>query len=359
MAYVLFLWGLVYLFSLVRLHTNAPTNLNSIFRIDILLTGNIYISFMFFFPMQVLIPGWLNLKRLFLLYVPILILSTLYYAGMYCLNETPEILTSYSQLLGSFWHFNVWYRFILLLLNFTYIFLVTKWLYGYEKKYIKWKNDNYSDQDYNDVSWMRAYNLIILLISVFYLIVLLYGGRISVLMHAVAVIYSSVYLFYKALFYESPYPQNFFANGVSSASHNEIDSFADNLANEKESDPNEMSFNSKIPHYTETVKIWMEKEKPYLYKDFKLTDVRRVLPLNRSYLSRVFNDGFGSNFSEVIRLYRIEYAKGILIKNTNLPLYEIAEMSGFSSDSTFIRAFKQVTGTTPTQFKQDQASLKQ
>lgn len=83
----------------------------------------------------------------------------------------------------------------------------------------------------------------------------------------------------------------------------------------------------------------------------KLSDVSRVLPLNRSYLSRVFNEGFGKNFNEVVRFYRVEYSREVLSKEPSFPLQKVAELCGFGSDSTFIRAFKQVTGMTPSQFK--------
>ena len=167
------------------------------------------------------------------------------------------------------------------------------------------------------------------------------------------------YLFYKALFYESPYPANYFESldeAQQKMKSDEIYVLSD--SNQMDlggsSGLTDQTFESKISDYTDLLRKWLDEEKPYLYKEFKLTDVSRVLPLNRSYLSRVFNEGFGKNFSDVVRLYRIEYSKKLLQENASLPLSDIAERSGFSSDSTYIRSFKQVHGITPSQFRNQQ-----
>ena len=56
----------------------------------------------------------------------------------------------------------------------------------------------------------------------------------------------------------------------------------------------------------------MAERKPYLRGDFKFMDVSEILPLNRTYLSRVFNDGFGDSFSGVVRDYRIRETEEML-----------------------------------------------
>lgn len=351
MAYILMLWGTIYLIALIGMYVQTPPECYSLFRVKVLVTGNLYIAFTFFFPLQVLMPGWLNWKRIFLLLMPILVISGIYYVILSFYNMPLEEILSYADLGKSFSHFNVWYRFVILLCNFVYIVIILRWLYKQEKRYIKWKNDNYADQEYVDISWMRVYDILIFTIFVFYLLVLLLGGRISVICHSVIVMSSFSYLFYKALFYESPYPDDFFSKDKECE---QTDCYEPVIAIARASgslENTDMSFENRIQLYTTMLKEWMEKEKPYLFKDFKLTDVSRELPLNRSYLSRVFNEGFGCSFSEVVRNYRVIYSKELIRKSPKMPLNKIAELSGFSSDSTYIRAFKQVTGITPSQFK--------
>ena len=209
-------------------------------------------------------------------------------------------------------------------------------------------------QEYVDISWMRTYDVLMLVVFLFYLGVLAFGGRIPVILHSFVVIGSFSYLFYKALFYESPYPEDFFVKTSNEKEHLRLEEpfGGKNVDNGDEQDNlSDKSFDRKISNYTDILRKWLQEEKPYLYTDFKLTDVSRVIPLNRSYLSRVFNEGFGHNFSEVVRIYRVNYSKEILLRNPSMPLSKVAEYCGFHSDSTFLRSFKSVTGMTPNQYR--------
>ena len=60
----------------------------------------------------------------------------------------------------------------------------------------------------------------------------------------------------------------------------------------------------------------------------------------------------GAGTKEYIIKIRIEKAKS-LVENTSLAIAEISEMTGFASQSYFSTAFKNYTGMTPSQFKQN------
>ena len=352
MAILELLWGLEYLVALILMQTMNPPEEYSLFREKVLVVGSYYISFAVLFPMQVLMPGWLTWKRIFLLELPIVSMTALFYGGMALLGEVPENYYSYAELMRGICHFNVWFRFVMLLIDGIYFGFILWWLYGYEKRYVEWKNENFSDQDYVDISWMRAYDYMIVGIFLFYLGILVVGGRIAVMCHCSFVIISYSYIFYKTLFYENPYPEDFFAcNENMPSSQESVLPVAMPEMMETDEELSDSSFMVKMDEYMATITRWMEEEKPFLYKDFKLTDVSRVVDLNRSYLSRIFNEGYQKNFSEVVREYRVAYSKTIMKNNPNVPMYKVAELSGFNSDSTFLRAFKQFTGMTPTQYK--------
>ena len=351
MAILELMWGIEYLTALILMLTVIDSTEYALFREKVLIIGNFFIMLTNLFPIQVLLPGWLNWKKIILLFLPIVLVTVLYYGGMYLLGEVPESLTSYAVIGRSIGHFNVWFRLVILLSNIAYIMVILKWLYKYEKRYIKWKNENFSDQEYVDISWMRSYDFIVVGIFLFYMGILLIGGRIPVIIHSTFSVLCFSYLFYKALFYESPYPEDFFDTGHQvPTSESTIEEYG--IPMSPESDPlNEQVFENRIQTYVDTLKSWMEEEKPYLYNDFKLTDVSHILPLNRTYLSRIFNEGFGQNFSEVVRAYRVNYSKEILRNNPSIPTYQVATLSGFRSDTTYIKAFKQITNMTPTQYK--------
>lgn len=112
------------------------------------------------------------------------------------------------------------------------------------------------------------------------------------------------------------------------------------------------SFSSKIPEYALVIREWFENEKPYLSHNFKLTDVAAVVPLNRTYLSRVFNEGLGCSFGDMVREHRIEEACRLLVEKPAMSIADIAEQCGFASHSTFHRSFVGMRGgLTPGDFR--------
>lgn len=97
----------------------------------------------------------------------------------------------------------------------------------------------------------------------------------------------------------------------------------------------------------------LEDETVFTMKGLKIKDIARMLCSNRTYISNVINDEFNMTFTDFINDYRLEYAKKIISqsKYRDLSLSEVGIMSGFSSDSSFYRIFKQKEGITPLEYK--------
>jgi AraC-like DNA-binding protein len=91
----------------------------------------------------------------------------------------------------------------------------------------------------------------------------------------------------------------------------------------------------------------MEEDQIYLQPNLKITDLAALLGTNRNYLYNAINIGMGISFSEFVNRYRVGHAQRLLIENPTANIVEIATKSGFSSEVTFYRNFKAVTGTTP------------
>lgn len=111
-------------------------------------------------------------------------------------------------------------------------------------------------------------------------------------------------------------------------------------------------FTSRIPRYASVIRAWLENERPYLNRSFKLIDVATVVPLNRTYLSRIFNEGLGESFSDMISRLRMEEAKRLLAGSADVSIAEIAERCGFASHSSFHRAFVRYEGMKPGDYRQ-------
>ncbi|RXJ44318.1 helix-turn-helix domain-containing protein [Gelidibacter gilvus] len=98
---------------------------------------------------------------------------------------------------------------------------------------------------------------------------------------------------------------------------------------------------------------YMELKKPYLDPDLSLPKLAENLNVPSHHLSQVINEMHGSDFSDFINHFRVDEVKRkIQDKNfQNYSLLGIAFESGFNSKSAFNRVFKNLTGITPSEFR--------
>ena len=95
----------------------------------------------------------------------------------------------------------------------------------------------------------------------------------------------------------------------------------------------------------------MTQQKLYLNPDLKITDIASMLGQNRTYVSDCINSNKGCTFSQFVNQYRLKHAQQLLRSRSDIKLSEVWMSSGFSTERTFLRAFKQTTGMTPKEFK--------
>jgi len=84
--------------------------------------------------------------------------------------------------------------------------------------------------------------------------------------------------------------------------------------------------------------------------NISLSDAAAYSQVSSSYLSLIFKQETGVNFSNYLTDYRMEIAKKLLV-TTNKKIYEIAEEIGFSSPYYFSKVFKEYTGMTCKEYK--------
>jgi AraC-like DNA-binding protein len=101
-----------------------------------------------------------------------------------------------------------------------------------------------------------------------------------------------------------------------------------------------------------TLRDFMESEKPYLDPELNLNDLATLTNMNRSQLSQLINSGFKKNFNDFVNEYRIEAVKHQLTegRHKQLSLLGIAYECGFNSKATFNRVFKKLNNTSPTDY---------
>jgi AraC-like DNA-binding protein len=96
----------------------------------------------------------------------------------------------------------------------------------------------------------------------------------------------------------------------------------------------------------------IEDQKLYLESELKLTDVASMLGTNRNVISNCINSQRGISFSQFISEYRVAHAKELMSTQPGKKISEVWMASGFSTETSFFRTFKAVTGMTPSEWKQ-------
>ena len=105
-------------------------------------------------------------------------------------------------------------------------------------------------------------------------------------------------------------------------------------------------------HHIDTI---MREKMLYTNAGLTIQDLATAVNSNRTYVSNAINRTYGVSFSQYVSRQRVEYAKLILrdvrYKTDKAAISDAISLSGFASDQTFYRVFKDLTGTTPLQYR--------
>ena len=88
--------------------------------------------------------------------------------------------------------------------------------------------------------------------------------------------------------------------------------------------------------------------------EFNVEKTAALLGVHRGSLSRAFSEGYGITVTHYITRCRVRHAMKLL-KETDLPIRDIARQSGFNSQEYFSRVFLEQTGFTPAAFRKQTA----
>ena len=99
----------------------------------------------------------------------------------------------------------------------------------------------------------------------------------------------------------------------------------------------------------------LREQKLFALPDLTIQDLASAVHSNRTYVSQCINRRTGLSFSQYIARYRVEHAQQILRDSCygtdKEAVMDAMTSSGFSSDQTFYRVFKEITGETPLQYR--------
>lgn len=100
------------------------------------------------------------------------------------------------------------------------------------------------------------------------------------------------------------------------------------------------------------VDAYFRHEKLYLQQGFCVADLAESIDVSRHQLAACFTQAYNANFNELINRRRIEYGLQRVPPEEweRYTLEGMAYKLGFGSRSTFTKAFKKVTGVTPSKY---------
>ena len=106
-------------------------------------------------------------------------------------------------------------------------------------------------------------------------------------------------------------------------------------------------------YYTLTTKNTLDKvlnliEINLLNPDLTLSFISESINISESYISRIFHKTMGVSFKRYLTKERMDYAKKHLLLGEKIS--DISDRIGYTSPNSFMRAFKNITGTTIGQY---------
>lgn len=337
LAWSMIMWALM---AVIRISVNSYVDeVKEAFHPDVLIASCFVTACLASYVIEKLRPGFLTFRRFAVFLSPVVIggLSYLTYR-----LSGGEIHIFYSiKDVFTYFNMDVFLRLLVLALTLFYMILPIYLVVKYADEYTAYLSENVSDPENYGLRWLKRTMLVLSILYFLYAVLLLTDRTILYVVIKAIMLIVWFYFFYKALFLKNIRIEHTFRNGWDLPSNDD----------EEEDDDDEEQRGALFKRYAEEVNTWFEREKPYLNDDLRLTDLQRVFPISRSYLSQLFNKELGMSFSDYVNQFRIEESKRLMDAEPLASIQEIAERSGFHSISTFRPAFTKHTGIIPSEYK--------
>ena len=248
------------------------------------------------YPSELLRPGWLTWKNGLKRLLPVVVLGAI------------DMVTPLDL------------RWLLALVPVVWVALLLKHL----RDYRRYSEENYGSVEQTDEKWVIRYLVMILVSGISYTYLCFSNEPTRFFTQQWLMFFIFVYTNDQIIFRSKPWTEE-----------------------EEEEEEEKKEDTSHYTEYRAALDAWMQNEKPYLNPDFRLTDLRQVLPLNRTYLSQFIHAEYECNFYQLVTNYRIEEAKRLMREHPEMQLQDVAKQSGFSSPVVFSRTFTRDVGITP------------
>lgn len=301
----------------------------------LLLVANFMVFSYILYPLEVISPGWVTIRRVIKLYALWLLLLVVYLISKWVGLE----YTSYSSLVemvAQADRFDVWFRLVLSLVMFSPVLFIS---YIYRTKL-------YHN---SDRVWINKYIFTFLLNVVAYMLVLMFNNELIHILYYYVSVGCSLYIVYLELFDRLMGKQttatpakikNNDAEKIVAAGVNISTSNAKSVIEQR---------NAALIKRLET---YMKDNNAWRDPDLSLNTLASELYTNRTTLAQVLQDNGYENYTSYIKKLRIDDFLQQIESGKSVNFQEAFFYVGFRSRSTALRNFQQVTGVSPTEYFQ-------
>ena len=258
------------------------------------------------YPSELLRPGWLTLKSGLKRLLPVVVLGAI------------DLFVPWDL------------RWLLALVPVVWVALLFRHVHYYRR----YAEENYGSVEQTDERWIIRYLLMVLILGISYIYICFSNEPTRLFTQQWLMFFVIIYTNDQIIFHSKPWIEN---------------------AEEEEEEEEEEATTEFSADNRAKLEQWMETERPYLNPEFRLLDLRQVLPLNRTYLSQLINAEYGCNFYQFVTNYRIEEAKRLMREHPDMTMEDVAKQCGFSSARSFYRTFFREMDMTPTEWLEAQS----
>lgn len=281
-----------------------------------LVGGLLMVTLLFFYPIEVIRPGWLNAKRSFGLLLPTFLI------GMAChlLEVKFSHLRSFDDMLAHIGEPDVYGR---LLLLFGVILPSALLLHVVPYNWMKSRVH---------LSWIRHYTYTILLISALYTVFMLTRNTLVSMTHLMVCLSLALIVTYEELFTRISLPKECHSEPA-----------VEPVALVSPPIETDSPLALRLSRLFKEEEVWQNP-------DLTVVALAQMLGTNRSYLAHAIQEAGYTNFADLINRHRVQAFCSLAEEGKVDSVQDAFFHVGFRSKETALRSFKKYTGFLPSEY---------
>jgi AraC-like DNA-binding protein len=289
-----------------------------IVSVPLMLVGIFMILSYLLYPIEVISPGWLKPRRVFILFLPLMIFVLIYIFSLWA-GVTYTEHKSLMEMFPLSDRFEIWFR--LFIIAFIIMTVPIIYFIPYSGKY-----------NNTDRIWIRKYELTLSINIIAYLLVLTVDNIIIHTSYYYISVGCSLYIVYMELFVRL------------------INKRVPIEADVQFPQSNKPALKSRNELLLENLDTYMQETSAWRNPDLTLGALASALCTNRTTLAKVIQEGGYTNYTLYINNLRVNDFIKSVTSNSSVNFQEAFFDAGFRSRATALRHFRQLTGMIPSEY---------